>query len=88
MQGGQGTMKNNRMSTSSREGGDSGEENDGDWELEGVKTINRKKGVLKSTRQQQGFLDTIASFFPFVCGGDTSAATGSPRKKRRKSNRR
>ena len=86
MQGGQGTMKNYRMSTSSREGGDSGEENDGDLELEGVKTINRKKGALKSTRQhQQGFLDTIASFFPFVCGGDTSAATGSPRKKRRKS---
>ena len=82
MQGGQGIMNKYRLSTSSEEG-DSGQENDGDWELEGVRKTNRK-AVKKSTGQQHsgGFLDTIASFFPFVCGGGTAT---SPQEKRRKS---
>ena len=85
MQGGQGIMNKYRMSTSSEEEGDSGDENDGDWELDGVRKANRK-AVHKSTGQQHsggGFLDTLASFFPFVCGGGT--ATTSPKEKRRKS---
>ena len=75
-------MNKYRMSTSSEEGG-SGHENDGDWELAGVRKTTRKK-AQKSTDQLQsgGFLDTIAGFFPFVCGG--GAAT-SPKEKRRKS---
>lgn len=83
MQGGQGIMNKYRLSTSSSEEGDSGQENDGDWELDGVPKANRKP-VHKSTGQQHsggGFLDTLASLFPFVCGGGAT----SPQEKRRKS---